>query len=59
MPWYNNPVMTRKLLNRIADRHPRASLQDLTATLDYVTQRIWSKQEHYCRNVDVAMFHKP
>lgn len=47
MPWYNNPVITRKVLNRIANRHPRATIQDLDRTLDYATQMIWSKQEQY------------
>jgi hypothetical protein len=58
MPWYNNPVITRKVLNRIANRHPRASLQDLTSTLDYAMQMIWSKQEHYCKNFTVPMLPK-
>ncbi|WP_041532362.1 hypothetical protein [Pelobacter propionicus] len=47
MPWYNNPVITRKVLNRIANRHPRATIQDLDRALDYATQLIWSKQEQY------------
>lgn len=50
MPWYNNPAMTSKVLNRIANRHPRTTLQELNAALDYVTQMIWSKQEHYLKN---------
>jgi hypothetical protein len=50
MPWYNNPVITRKVLNRIANRHPRATIQDLNAALDYATQLIWSKQEHYFKS---------
>jgi len=58
MPWYNNPVITRKVLNRIANRHPRTSLQDLTTALDYATQMIWSKQEHYCKNANVTMIPK-
>ncbi len=47
MPWYNNPVITRKVLNRIANRHPRATIQDLDRALDYATQLIWNKQEQY------------
>jgi hypothetical protein len=50
MPWYNNPVITRKVLNRIANRHPRATIQDLNVALDYVTQMIWSKQENYFKS---------
>ena len=50
MPWYNNPVITRKVLNRIANRHPRTTIQDLNVALDYVTQMIWSKQENYIKN---------
>jgi len=47
MPWYNNPALTSKVLNRIANRHPRTSIQDLNTTLDRATQLIWSKQEEY------------
>lgn len=47
MPWYNNPTITSKVLNRIANRHPRTSIQDLNSTLDRATQLIWSKQEEY------------
>ncbi len=56
MPWYNNPVITRKVLNRIANRHPRATIQDLNRTLDYVTQMIWNKQERYFEHV--SLMHK-
>jgi len=37
-------------LNRIANRHPRATIQDLNVALDYVTQMIWSKQENYFKS---------
>jgi len=47
MPWYNNPAITSRVLNRIANRHPRTSIQDLNRTLDRATQLIWSKQEEY------------
>jgi hypothetical protein len=47
MPWYMNPVRTSKVLNRIANRHARASLRELTAVLDQVTEKLWSKQEYY------------
>jgi hypothetical protein len=47
MPWYNNPAITSRVLNRIANRHPRASTQDLNMTLDRATRLIWSKQEDY------------
>jgi len=53
MPWYNNPVITRRVLNRIANRHPRATIQDLNRTLDYVTQMIWNKQERYFKHVSL------
>ncbi|WP_191965653.1 MULTISPECIES: hypothetical protein [Oryzomonas] len=53
MPWYINPALTCKVLNRIADRISRTNLQDLNATLDRATELIWSKQECYnnMRNV--------
>lgn len=54
MPWYNNPAITSRVLNRIANRHPRTTLQDLNAALDYVTQMIWNKQEHYLKNAAVT-----
>lgn len=47
MPWYMNPVKTCKVLNRIANRHRRAPLHDLTAVLDQVTEKLWNKQERY------------
>jgi hypothetical protein len=54
MPWYMNPVMTRKVLNRIANRYPKASLQDLDALLDYTTQTLWSKQERFLEKKQAA-----
>ena len=50
VPWYNNPVLTCKVLNRIANRYTRATLQDLNTVLDRATQLIWNKQEQYFRN---------
>jgi hypothetical protein len=56
MPWYTNPVITCKVLNRIANRHSRANLHDLKNTLDNATQLLWSKQEQYynSRSSDVT-----
>lgn len=50
MPWYMNPVETRKVLNRIANRYQRTPLQDLKSVLDRATELIWSKQESYYQN---------
>lgn len=50
MPWYMNPVKTRKVLNRIANRYKRTSLQDLRAVLDHATQLIWIKKENFYQN---------
>ena len=50
MPWYMNPVETRKVLNRIANRYQCTQLQDLRAILDQATQLIWTKQENYYQN---------
>jgi len=47
MPWYNNPVITCKVLERIANRLSVANLQELDKTLDRATELIWSKQEGY------------
>jgi len=50
MPWYNNPAITCKVLNRIASRHERLSLESLKLVLDYATELIWRKQEQYYDN---------
>jgi hypothetical protein len=47
MPWYTNPIKTCQVLNRIANRHSRASIKELDTVLDYATQLIWSKQENF------------
>ena len=47
MPWYTNPVITRKVLHRIANRHTCSSIQELNSTLDKATQLIWDKQHNY------------
>jgi hypothetical protein len=47
MPWYTNPVITCKVLNKIADRYERNALHDLKSVLDRATELIWKKQEHY------------
>ncbi len=47
MPWYINPISTRKVINRIASRYSCASLQDLQSVLDRATQNLWKKQECY------------
>lgn len=47
MPWYMNPTSTRKVINRIANRHSRDSLKDLQSVLDQTTQSLWNKQECY------------
>ena len=47
MPWYDNPAITCKVLNRIANRFSQTNLQDLNRALDRATELIWSKQEEY------------
>lgn len=54
MPWYNNPVIICKVLNRIATRYPNSNLQDLNATLDNATQLLLSKQERYFKSKSSA-----
>lgn len=51
MPWYINPTSTRKVINRIADRHSRDSLQELQSVLDRATQSLWNKQEYYYKKI--------
>jgi hypothetical protein len=52
MPWYKNPVTTCKVLDRIARRYERASLQQLRNVLDFVTEAIWRKQVEYCKSAN-------
>jgi len=47
MPWFNNPVTTCKVLNKIASRYDQSSLETLKVVLDNATELIWRKQEHY------------
>jgi hypothetical protein len=47
MPWYTNPLITRRVLHRIASRHARSSIQELNAALDKATQMLWNKQHNY------------
>lgn len=47
MPWYTNPVITCKVLNRIADRYEDTALQDLKYVLDNAVALILKKQEHF------------
>jgi len=47
MPWYTNPVITCKVLNRIANRFVSSSQHNLRSVLDYATESIWKKQEQY------------
>lgn len=47
MPWYNNPALTCKVMEKIAKRISFENLQELDRTLDRATELIWSKQEDY------------
>jgi hypothetical protein len=47
MPWYTNPLVTCKVLNKIANRHDSSKLLDLKSALDHATELIWKKQEQY------------
>jgi hypothetical protein len=51
MPWYTNPVITCKVLNKIANRYERTALQELKSVLDHVTRLIWVKQEQYYESI--------
>jgi arsenate reductase-like glutaredoxin family protein len=54
MPWYTNHIITCKVLNRIANRYDRSSLQDLHSHLDKVTELLWRKQEQYFKKYGVS-----
>ncbi|MFA7404586.1 MAG: hypothetical protein WC007_11355 [Pelobacteraceae bacterium] len=47
MPWYTNPDITCRVLNRIATRYNQSALQDLTIVLDNAVALILRKLEHY------------
>jgi hypothetical protein len=47
MPWYTNPDITCRVLNRIATRYNQSALQDLTVVLDNAVALILRKLEHY------------
>lgn len=47
MPWYTNPVVTCKALDKIASRYEHSALQDLRSVLDHATELILRKQVHY------------
>lgn len=47
MPWYTNPIITCKVLHKIADQNKGSGLQDLKSVLDNAAALIWKKQEHY------------
>ena len=51
MPWYMYPAITCRVLNRIANRNPHASLREIHTMLDCATQSIWNKQERYYETV--------
>jgi hypothetical protein len=47
MPWYTNPDINCKVLNKIATRYERTPLQDLKSILDNAAALIWKKQKNY------------
>ena len=51
MPWYTNPDITCKVVNKIADRYNSTPLQELKSVLDHVATLIWKKQEHYYEDI--------
>lgn len=54
MPWYMYPAITSKVLNRIANRNPNATLMEIHTLLDYATQRLWHKQDRYYKQLPVV-----
>lgn len=47
VPWYTNPVLICKVLNRIAVRNERSALQDLKFILDESAALILKKQDDF------------
>jgi len=56
MPWYTNPTLTCKVLEKIANRYERTELQDLKSVMDHAATLIWRKQECYYAAVGKNMF---
>lgn len=54
MPWYTNPAITCKVLNRIANRNSHTPLHNLRSVLDSATESIWKKQERYYKTIGEA-----
>ena len=52
MPWYCNPTITCKVLNRIVNRYPDATINDLNVILGSATQLLWDKQENYYKRTN-------
>jgi len=47
MPWFMYPALTRKVLNRLANKFRTLQLKDERQLLDAITQRLWDKIEAY------------
>ncbi len=47
MPWYTNPAMICKVLDKIAKRYGQTNLYDFKPVLDNAIASIFKKQEHY------------
>lgn len=47
MPWYTNPAIFCKVLNKIASRYELSTLQELNTVLDNAVASILKKQEQY------------
>lgn len=47
MPWYTNPAIFCKVLNKIASRYELSALQELNNVLDNAVASILRKQEQY------------
>lgn len=46
-PWYMYPVVTCKVLNRIANRIALHDTGMVRKAMDYATEMLWSKQEKW------------
>lgn len=46
-PWFLNPRLTCRVLNRIANRFPVYMTKELKVVLDHCMEMLWLKQEHW------------
>lgn len=47
MPWYTDPNLTCRVLERIISRYPDCSMGDLRSGIEKIIEQIWQKRESF------------